>query len=38
MGSIFNPKGYPMAAPSEETLERCKQQLEAKGLQVIIGG
>ena len=38
MGSIFNPKGYPMAAPSEETLERCKQQLEAQGLQVIIGG
>ena len=38
MGSLFNPKGYAMTAPSEETLERCKQQLEAKGLQVIIGG
>ena len=38
MGSSFNPKGYPMAAPSEETLQRCKHQLEAAGLQVIIGG
>lgn len=38
MGTTFNPKGYPMAAPSEETLQRCKQQLEAKGLKVIIGG
>ena len=38
MGSLFNPKGYAMTAPSEETLERCKQQLEAQELQVIIGG
>jgi pyruvate formate lyase activating enzyme len=38
MGTTFNPKGYHMEAPSEETLQRCKQQLEAKGLKVIIGG
>ena len=38
MGSTFNPKGYPMAAPSEETLQRCKEQLEAHGVKVIIGG
>jgi len=38
MGSIFNPKGYTMEVPSEETQERCKQQLESKGLKVIIGG
>jgi pyruvate formate lyase activating enzyme len=38
MGSIFNPKRYTMEVPSEETLERCKQQLEGKGLKVIIGG
>ena len=38
MGSTFNPKGYPMAAPSEETLQRCKEQLETHGLKVIIGG
>ena len=38
MGSIFNPKGYAMEVPSEETLERCKQQLEGKGLRVIVGG
>ena len=38
MGTIFNSKGYHMAAPSEETLQRCKQQLEGKGLKVIIGG
>ena len=38
MGSIFNPKGYPMTVPSEETLERCKKQLEAHGINVVIGG
>jgi len=38
MGTTFNPNGYPMAAPSEETLQRWKQQLEAHGLHVIIGG
>ena len=38
MGSTFNPKGYPMAAPSEETLQRCKKQLEAHGMKVVIGG
>ena len=38
MGSIFNPKDYPMATPSEETLQRCKEQIEAKGMKVVIGG
>ena len=38
MGSIFNPKGYPMTVPSEETLQRCKEQLEAHGIKVVIGG
>lgn len=38
MGSTFNPKGYPMATPSDETLQRCKEQLENHGLKVIIGG
>lgn len=38
MGSTFNPKGYPMAAPSEETLQRCKEMLETNGLKVVIGG
>ena len=38
MGSTFNPKGYAMAVPSEEVMERCRQQLEAQGLHVIIGG
>ena len=38
MGSTFNPKGYPMTAPSEETLQRCKKQLEAHGMKVVIGG
>ena len=38
MGSRFNPEGYPMAAPSEATLQRCKAQLEAAGATVIIGG
>lgn len=38
MGSRFNPEGYPMAAPSETTLQRCQAQLEAAGATVIIGG
>jgi pyruvate formate lyase activating enzyme len=38
MGSRFNPEGYPMAAPSEATLQRCQAQLEAAGATVIIGG
>ena len=36
--STYNPQGYPMSAPSDDTLQRCKQQLEAHGLHVIIGG
>jgi pyruvate formate lyase activating enzyme len=38
MGSRFNPEGYPMAAPSEATLQRCQAQLEAAWATVIIGG
>ncbi|MBR6276314.1 MAG: glycyl-radical enzyme activating protein [Prevotella sp.] len=34
----YNPQGYPMATPSEESMERCRQCLAAQGLQVIIGG
>jgi pyruvate formate lyase activating enzyme len=34
----YNPQGYPMAVPSEETLQRCRQQLESHGLRVVIGG
>ena len=38
MGSRYNPQGYHMSTPTEETLQRCKQQLEAYGLHVVIGG
>ena len=38
IGSRYNPQGYPMATPTDETLQRCRQQLEAYGLHVIIGG
>ena len=38
MGSTFNPKGYTMTAPTDDTLQRCKKQLETYGLHVIIGG
>ena len=38
MGSTFNPEGYSLAAPSEEVLQRCRCQLEAQHLHVIIGG
>ena len=38
MGSRYNPQGYPMSTPTEESLQRCRQQLEAYGLHVVIGG
>ena len=38
MGSTFNPEGYPLASPSEEVLQRCRCQLKAHHLHVIIGG
>ena len=38
MWSTYNPQGYQMAAPSEETQQRCQAQLEAHGFTVIIGG
>jgi pyruvate formate lyase activating enzyme len=38
MGSTFNPKGYPLATPSEEVLQRCRRQFEAHHLRVVIGG
>lgn len=38
MWSHYNPQGYNMATPSEETLRRCAGQLQAYGLTVVIGG
>lgn len=38
MWSHYNPQGYNMATPSEETLQRCADQLQAYGLTVVIGG
>ena len=36
--SAYNPQGFPMAAPSEELQQHCKNLLEAHGLRVVIGG
>lgn len=38
MGSQYNPKGYEMKAPSDETLDRCKQAFTQAGFTTIIGG
>ena len=38
MWSTYNPQGFPMETPSEATIQRCREQLEAHGLHVIIGG
>lgn len=38
MWSHYNPQGYNMATPSEKTLQRCADQLQAYGLTVVIGG
>jgi len=38
MWSQYNPENIPMTAPGEETQQRCRQQLQAFGLKVVIGG
>ncbi len=38
MGSVFNPEGIPMAAPSDDTLQKSVSILSALGFHVIIGG
>ena len=38
MWSRYNPDDIPMCAPSDDTIQRCKELLEASGLHVIIGG
>ena len=36
--TVYNPKNYPMSSPTDETLDRCCRQIEAYGLNVVIGG
>lgn len=38
MWSTYNPQAFPMETPTEATIQRCREQLEAHGLHVIIGG
>ena len=38
MWSAYNPQGFQMAAPSEETQRHCAGLLESHGFQVVIGG
>ena len=38
MWSLYNPEGFMMAAPSEETQQHCQTLLESHGFRVIIGG
>ena len=38
MWSAYNPQGFQMAAPSEETQWHCAGLLESHGFQVVIGG
>ena len=38
MGSKYNPKGYPLAPPSEETLQRCAEAFTSAGFTTIQGG
>lgn len=37
-GTKYNPQGLTMKAPSDTTIERCRQQLQAHGIQVVVGG
>ncbi len=34
----YNPQGFPMAPPTDELLQHCKQLLESHTLRVVIGG
>ena len=38
MWSNYNPQHVPMEAPSEELQQKCRRQLEAHGLRVVVGG
>ena len=38
LGTVYNPAHYPMATPSEETVERCKAIFSMYNINVIIGG
>ena len=38
MWSTYNPQNFYMNIPTEETLQRFKQQLEGHGFRVVIGG
>ncbi|RHJ87798.1 glycyl-radical enzyme activating protein [Parabacteroides sp. AM08-6] len=37
-GSVYNPNRYPLSAPSEETVERCRSIFAGYGIETIIGG
>ena len=37
-GTEYNPEGLSMKAPSDETLDRCRQQFERHGISVVVGG
>lgn len=38
LGTVYNPKGYPMAPPSETVQQQCLRLFEAYGLKATIGG
>lgn len=38
LGTVYNPNHYPMATPSEETVQRCKDIFSKYNINVIIGG
>ena len=38
MWSSYNPQHVPMEVPSDELQQKCRRQLEAHGLRVIVGG
>lgn len=38
LGSVYNPKGYKMQAPSEEVQQRCMEIFAEYGFKVSIGG
>ena len=38
LGTVYNPDRYPMATPSEETVQRCTELFNRYGIEVVTGG
>lgn len=38
LGSVYNPAHYPLSAPTEDTVQRCRDIFSLYGINTIVGG